>query len=97
MTNIYGYRKVFRIPMPSVNTVVELDYGALRAAGCVNHFVGMRVPDGRPTSPEEGQKLLAVIDGALEELVERIKTCLPDHIILGMLAESIWGGDRSAS
>lgn len=97
MANVYGYRKVFGIPTPSVNTVVQLEYEALRPAGCANHCEGMRVPDGRPTNPDEGQRFLAMIDAALEDSVERIKTCQPDHIVLGMSAESIWGGGLGAA
>uniref|UniRef100_B0T6L8 IgiC, putative n=1 Tax=Caulobacter sp. (strain K31) TaxID=366602 RepID=B0T6L8_CAUSK len=97
MANILGWRKVFGIPTPSVNTVVQLEYEALRPVGCVNHCEGIRVPDGRPTTPEEGERLLAVIDAALEDAVERIMTCRPDHIILGISAESIWGGGLGAA
>lgn len=97
MANVLGWRRVFGIPTPSVNTVVQLEYEALRPVGCVNHCEGIRVPDGRPSTPEEGERLIGMIDAALEDAVSRTLTCRPDHIVLGISAESIWGGGLAAA
>ncbi|KAL7005622.1 hypothetical protein EMMF5_004867 [Cystobasidiomycetes sp. EMM_F5] len=94
--SVLGYRCVFGIPTPSVNTVVQMEYDALRPAGCVNHCEGILVPDVRPTT-DDPHSVLAIIDAALEDAVERVKTCRPDHIILGISAESIWGGGLKAA
>lgn len=94
MVHTLGYRRVFGIATPSVNTVVQLEYDGLRPAGVVNHCEGIYVPDmpGAGRSPT-----IETIDAGLEDAIRRVATCHPDHIILGISAESIWGGGVAAS
>ena len=92
--HVLGYRRVFGIATPSVNTVVQLEYDDLRPAGVVNHCEGIYVSD----MPGGGRSnTIETIDRGLENAIERLATCRPDHIILGISAESIWGGGVSAS
>ena len=94
MGHVLGYRRVFGIATPSVNTVVQLEYDDLRPAGVVNHCEGIYVPD----MPGGGRThTIETIDRGLENAIERVSTCRPDHIILGISAESIWGGGLAAS
>lgn len=92
MTSTLGWRRVYGIATPSVNTVVQTEYGDLRPAGVVHHCEGMYVPDLRRDQGTTAEKSLQLIDAALEDSVKRLATCRPDHIILGISAESIWGG-----
>jgi maleate isomerase len=97
MGNILGWRRVFGIATPSVNTVVQPEYDDLRPAGVVNHCEGMHVPDDPTDANSDGNALIRKIDLALENAMERVKTCRPDHIILGVSAESVWGGGAEAA
>lgn len=92
MTSTLGWRKVFGIATPSVNTVVQPEYDDLRPHGVVNHCEGMFVGDDPTGDSVDGNALIRKIDIALEGAIERIKTCRPDHLVLGVSAESIWGG-----
>ncbi|MBX3494197.1 MAG: hypothetical protein KF899_14630 [Parvibaculum sp.] len=92
MTNTLGWRRVYGIATPSVNTVVQPEYDDLRPAGVVNHTEGMHIPNDPVRTPEDGIELIRRIDEALENAVDRLATCRPDHIVLGISAESIWGG-----
>jgi len=97
MPSVLGWRRVFGIATPSVNTVVQLEFDDLRPAGVVNHCEGMYVPDAPTMANANDEENLRRIDLALENAIERIATCRPDHIILGVSAESIWGGGVSAA
>ncbi|AMV48373.1 hypothetical protein [Paraburkholderia caribensis] len=97
MPSILGWRRVFGIATPSVNTVVQLEFDDLRPAGVVNHCEGMFVPDMPTSASSRDEESLRLIDLALEDAVKRIATCRPDHIVLGVSAESIWGGGLSAA
>lgn len=92
MTSTLGWRRVYGIATPSVNTVVQTEYGDLRPAGVVHHQEGMYIRDLRPDQGNSTENVLQMIDAALEDSIRRVTTCRPDHIILGISAESIWGG-----
>ena len=49
-----------------------------------------------PTQPDFDE-LIRRVDVALEASVERVMTALPDHLVLGISAESIWGGGLAAA
>ena len=94
MVHVLGHRRVFGIATPSVNTVVQLEYDDLRPAGVVHHCEGIYVAD----MPGGGRSnTIETIDLGLEDSIRRLSTCRPDHIILGISAESIWGGGVTAS
>lgn len=97
MTSTLGWRKVYGIATPSVNTVVQQEYGDLRPAGVVHHCEGMFVPDMRRDEGNHSNVTIKKIDESLEDAIIRISTCRPDRIILGVSAESIWGGGLSAA
>jgi maleate isomerase len=97
MTDTLGSRKVFGVVTPSTNTVVQPEYDAMRPAGVVNHMEGMFIPDDPVGSDADFNELIRRIDVALEDAVRRVLTCRPDHLVLGISAESIWGGALEAS
>ncbi len=92
MVDTLGWRCKFGAITPSTNTVVQPEYDDLRPVGVTNHIGRMHIPDDPVASDEDFNELIRRIDVALEEALERVLTCKPDHIILGISAESIWGG-----
>lgn len=92
MPDTLGWRKLFGVLTPSVNTVVQPEMDAMRPPGVTNHIARMFVQD-KPVGSEKGMNdSLAEIDRAIEGALDQIITANPDHIILGVSAESIWGG-----
>lgn len=87
-----GYRCKFGVMTPSTNTVVQPEYDAMRFPGVTNHISRMHIPDDPVESDEDFNELIRRIDIALEEALDRVMTCRPDWLILGISAESIWGG-----
>lgn len=92
MTDAVGYRKKFGVIVPSTNTVVEHDYNMMALPGVTFHAGRMRIeqPDLASDADFEGliDQIRATISGAIRDVL----TCKPDHLIMGMSAETFWGG-----
>ncbi|MCP1335486.1 maleate cis-trans isomerase family protein [Futiania mangrovi] len=87
-----GYRCKFGVMTPSTNTVVQPEYDDMRFPGVTNHISRMHIPDEPVNNDNDFNELIRRIDIALEESLDRVMTCRPDWLILGISAESIWGG-----
>ena len=92
-----AWRMKFGVVTPSTNTIVQPEYDDLRPLGVTNHVGRMHIPDDPVTNDADFEELIRRIDVALEEAVDRVMTCKPDHMILGISAESIWGGGLEAA
>ncbi len=92
MVDTFGWRCKFGVITPSTNTIVQPDYDDRRPVGVTNHISRMHIPDEPVKSDADFNELIRRIDVALEGALERVLTCKPDHIVLGISAESIWGG-----
>lgn len=97
MGDTLAWRAKFGVVTPSTNTVVQPEYDDLRPAGVTNHIGRMHITDRAVDSDADFERMMAGIDRALEDAIERVMTCRPDHLILGISAESIWGGGPAAS
>ena len=60
--------------------------------GVTNHIEGMFIPDDPVGSDADFDELIRRIDHAMEDAIARTMTSKPDHLILGISSESIWGG-----
>lgn len=95
--DILGYRCAFGVVTPSTNTVVQPEYDNMRPLGVTNHLARMHIPNDPITGDGDFDTLINRIDAALEAAIERVMTAEPDYLILGISAESIWGGGRTAA
>jgi maleate isomerase len=97
MRDTLGWRRTYGVVTPSTNTVVQPEYDAMRPPGVTNHVARMHIPDEPVRSDRDFDELIRRIDVALEEAVDRVVTCRPDHLVLGISAESVWGGGLEPS
>ena len=97
MRDVLGWRCKFGVITPSTNTIVQPEYDDLRPVGVTNHISRMHISDNSINNDLDFEKLIFSIDEALESAVDRVNTCIPDSIILGISAESIWGGGIEAA
>jgi maleate isomerase len=97
MTDVLGWRRCFGVVTPSTNTVVQPEYDGMRPAGVTNHVARMHIANDPIRGDQDFEELIRRIDAALEAAVERVLTAEPDHLILGISAESIWGGGLAAA
>lgn len=97
MGDTLAWRRKYGVVTPSTNTVVQPEYDNMRLPGVTNHIARMHIPDEPVRSDADFDELIRRIDVALEEAIDRVVTCRPDHIVLGISAESIWGGGLEPS
>ena len=97
MSDILGWRKKFGIVTPSTNTVVQPECDEMRPRGVTNHISRMFIPDDPVRSDADFNELIRRIDVALEDAIDSVMTCRPDHLVLGISSESIWGGGLEPS
>lgn len=87
-----GYRMKFGVIAPSTNTSVQPEYDALRPHGVTNHFSRCIIPDTKVTDDRTFMVMLNNIRASVPAAIEAVKTCSPDHVIMGMSAETFWDG-----
>lgn len=92
MADSLGYRMKFGVLAPSTNTTVQPEFDGMRPAGITNHFDRIAIPDNPINSDEDFIKLMADIRAELMNSVDRLITCDPDYIVMGMSAETFWDG-----
>ncbi len=96
MVDSLGYRMKFGIIAPSTNTSVEPEYALMQPPGITNHFCRIEIPDDPVRTDEEFVKLLENIRGSTEVAMDRVMTCSPGFVIMGMSAETFWDGEEGA-
>ena len=80
MRDFLGWRKMFGVPTPSVNTCVQPEYEAMRPPGVTNHLSRMHVPDMKVSSVGDFEKAVAALFDALGPAIDQVMTCRrPDY------------------
>src|SRR5580658_10966357 len=92
MADSLGYRKKFGVVAPSTNTSVQPEYDAMRPAGVTNHFGRIHIPNDPIKNDEDFNQLMVNIRSAMFAAIDRVMTCEPDYLILGMSSETFWDG-----
>lgn len=87
-----GPRGRFAVIVPSTNTVVEHDLAAIRPEGCTFHAGRMYIADPSLGDDADFTALLGQIRESIRIAVRDALTCQPDHMLMGMSAETFWGG-----
>lgn len=92
MVDVLGWRQVFGVLAPSTNTVVEPDYYRMAVPGVTAHVSRIHIRDQKLSSNQDFEGLLTQIRSEIESSCERLLTCDPDYLVMGMSAETFWGG-----
>jgi maleate isomerase len=92
MTDSLGYRMKFGVIAPSTNTSVQPEYDAMRPYGVTNHFSRCVIPDTKVTDDKSFMVMLNNIRASVEPAIRSVMSSSPDHIIMGMSAETFWDG-----
>ncbi|MEJ2121389.1 MAG: arylmalonate decarboxylase [Alphaproteobacteria bacterium] len=92
MTDSLGYRMKFGVIAPSTNTSVQPEFDDMRPVGVTNHFSRIHIPDDPIGGDDDFNELMERIMAAQDEAIDRVVTCDPGHVILGISAETFWGG-----
>jgi maleate isomerase len=96
MGDSLGQRAKFGVLAPSTNTSVQPEFDAMRPWGVTHHHSRLVIPDARVTDDASFMRMMDNIRGALFPALEAVMTCHPDHVVLGMSAETFWDGLRGS-
>jgi maleate isomerase len=96
MTDRLGYRLKIGIIVPSTNTTVQPETDAMRPPGVTNHIARIHIPDLPLTNDTEFEQMVDAIGPDLFGAVDRVMTCQPQHLIMGMSIPTFWGGRARA-
>ncbi len=87
-----GYRKKFGVIIPSTNTIVETDFHKMSVQGVTANVSRIHIRDQDLSSDAKFEELLLQIRDEIGYAIERVLTCQPDAMVMGMSAETFWNG-----
>jgi maleate isomerase len=97
MTTVLADRSVYGVIVPSTNTVVEDEYYRHRVPGVSFHTGRILIRDEKLDDDASFEAFLADLRREIGKAVESVLTCRPDHLIMGMSAETFWGGAEGSA
>ncbi len=92
MADALGWRRKFGVIAPSTNTIVQPDFDDLRPRGVTNHYARIFIPNDPIRNDADFELLMQNIRKELLAAVDRVMTCEPDYLIMGMSSETFWDG-----
>lgn len=92
MVDALGRRLKLGVIAPSTNTVVQPEFDAMRPPGVTNHFGRIHIPNDPLRGDDDFTRLIETVRRELMHAVDRVMTCEPDHLVMGMSSETFWDG-----
>lgn len=92
MVDALAWRKKFGVIVPSTNTIVEPDFYRMTVPGVTAHTSRIWIRDQDLSNNDAFEALLEQIRAEIEYAVQRVMTAEPDYMVMGMSAETFWGG-----
>lgn len=92
MVDSLGFRMKFGVVAPSTNTSVQPEFDSMRPHGVTNHYGRIHIPDDPIGGDADFNALMDNIRRELGNAIDRVMTCRPQHMIMGMSSETFWGG-----
>jgi len=71
---------------------VQPEFDEMRPRGVTNHFGRIWIPDDPIRDNEDFERLMENIRAETNNAIDRLMTCRPDYLILGMSSETFWDG-----
>jgi maleate isomerase len=87
-----GFRLKIGIVIPSTNTSVEPECDALRPRGVTNHVARIMVAEQPQRDDAEQAQVIDSIQPDLLPAVDRVMTCAPATVVMGMSLPTFWDG-----
>jgi maleate isomerase len=92
MPDALGWRLKLGVVAPSTNTVVQPEFDAMRPPGVTNHFGRIHIPNEPLRNDDDFTRLIDTVRRELMATIDRVMTCEPDHLVMGMSSETFWDG-----
>ena len=90
--NYLSYRARIGVLVPSTNTAVEYDLQKVIPRGVTWHVARFMINNTDLSSDESFVNFLDDLRETIGSAIESLLTCRPDHVLMGMSAETFWGG-----
>ncbi|MDF1605159.1 hypothetical protein [Nocardioides sp. YIM 152315] len=84
----------FALVLPSTNTSVEREFHHLRPQDCSWHTGRIMIEAPALDSAAAFGAFRECLNEALPSALEVVMTCRPEYVVMGMSAETFWGGVR---
>ena len=97
MTDRLGHRLKIGVLVPSTNTTVQPETDRMRPRGVTNHVSRIHIPDLPLGDDTEFEAMVRAIEPGLLPALERVMTCQPGHVVMGMSIPTFWGGLAGAN
>lgn len=92
MADALGWRLKLGVIAPSTNTVVQPEFDAMRPKGVTNHFGRIHIPNDPLRNDDDFARLIETVRREIMAAIDRVMTCEPDHLVMGMSSETFWDG-----
>jgi maleate isomerase len=92
MPDALGWRLKFGVIAPSTNTIVQPEFDAMRPDGVTNHFGRIHIPNAPLTNDDDFVRLIDTVRREIMAAIDRVMTCEPGHLVMGMSSETFWDG-----
>jgi len=92
LDNYIGHRAKIGVIIPSTNTSVEYDCQRLIPRGVSWHFSRFMIEHADLSDDDNFIRFLEMLRQTIGASIESLMTCKPDHVMMGMSAETFWGG-----
>jgi maleate isomerase len=92
-----GWRARIGIVMPSTNTTVQPECDDLRLPGITNHVARVHIAERPLTSEQAFMEHVAAMRAGIGDAIDRVMTCEPQHLVMGVALEAFWGGVEAAA
>jgi maleate isomerase len=89
-------RGLFGLIVPSTNTVVEAEFNWMRAEGTSWHTGRIYIPNPVLDDDESFVRFLEALREEIGRAVRDVVTAEVDYLVMGMSAETFWGGKEGA-
>src|SRR5436309_463502 len=92
MPDALGWRLKLGVIAPSTNTVVQPEFDMMRPPGVTNHFGRIHIPNDPLRGDDDFTRLIDTVRREMMAAIDRVMTCEPDHLVMGMSSETFWDG-----
>lgn len=97
MTSQSSPRAQFGLILPSTNTVVEAEFNWMRVEGVSWHTGRIYIPDPVLNDDASFVRFLEGLRTEIGRAVRDVATAKVDYLVMGMSAETFWGGAEGAA
>jgi len=92
--NYIGHRARIGVVVPSTNTSVEYDCQRFLPRGVTWHTTRFYIEHTDLSDDDNFIRFLELLRETIGASIQSLMTCKPDHVMMGMSAETFWGGIR---